>query len=123
MTPRPWSWRKSNCERTQVLEREDYPGKVVAMTNEQRFIASCESVGDAYVRQKLSGGRYSESKTAWANNWLEQVDSGKSDATRAEEKGRRLPDSAEAKISLKPALLALIVVALLAGITVYIKFA
>jgi hypothetical protein len=123
MTPRPWSWRKRNCERPQVLEREDYPGKVVAMTNEQRFIASCESVGDAYVRQKLSGGRYSESKTAWANNWLEQVDSGKSDATKAEEKGRRLRESTRADVSLSPALLALIVVALIAVITIYMKFA
>ena len=60
------------------------------MTNEQRFIASCESVGEAYVRQKLSGGRYSEPKIAWANSWLEQVESSKSEATKAEEKGRHL---------------------------------
>ena len=92
------------------------------MTNEQRFIASCESVGDSYVRQKLSGGRYSELKTVWANNWLEQVDSGKSDATKAEERGRLLREPAKARGHLGPVPLALICLALLGGIAVFVKF-
>ena len=58
----------------------------VAMTNEERFIASCEKVGEADVRDKLSAGRYSERKTIWASNWLDKVGSGKSDATKAGER-------------------------------------
>jgi hypothetical protein len=60
------------------------------MTNEQRFVASCQSVGEADVRQKLGAERYSAQKAIWASNWLEQVESGKSDATKAEESTRGL---------------------------------
>jgi hypothetical protein len=60
------------------------------MTNEERFIASCESVGEADVRQKLNADRYTGTKAVWASSWLEQVESGKSDATKAEESISRL---------------------------------
>jgi hypothetical protein len=62
----------------------------MAMTNEQRFIASCESAGEADVRQKLNANRYGGSRAVWANDWLERVESTKSDATKAEEKNSRL---------------------------------
>lgn len=65
------------------------------MTNEERFIASCVTAGEADVRQKLSAGRYSERRAEWATGWLEQADSGKSDATKAAEKSSRLRASAE----------------------------
>ncbi len=61
-----------------------------AMTNEERFVASCASEGEVGVRQKLSTGRYSERKTAWAGTWLDVIEAGKSDATRAEEKSSGL---------------------------------
>jgi hypothetical protein len=70
--------------------------KGVAMTNEERFIASCEEVGEADVRDKLSTGRYGERKTVWAGSWLEKVESGKSDATRAEERSSLLRNSTTA---------------------------
>jgi len=57
----------------------------MAMTNEERFLASCAIEGEAGVRQKLHGGRYGERRAAWAGAWLEEVESGKSDATKAEE--------------------------------------
>ncbi|MEO6312876.1 MAG: hypothetical protein ABIO47_11505 [Sphingomicrobium sp.] len=56
------------------------------MTNEERFIATCEREGEAGVRQKLNAGRFSERKTEWATSWLDQVDSGKSETTRAQER-------------------------------------
>jgi hypothetical protein len=62
----------------------------MAMTNQERFIASCESVGEADVRQKLNADRYSASKAIWANDWLEEVESAKSDVTKAEERTNRL---------------------------------
>ena len=65
----------------------------VAMTNEERFIASCEKVGEADVRDKLSAGRYSERKTMWASSWLDKVGTGKSDAIKAEEKSGPLRSS------------------------------
>jgi hypothetical protein len=64
--------------------------RFVAMTNEERFIASCESVGEADVRQKLNADRYSGQKVIWANDWLEQVEGAKSDATKAEERSSGL---------------------------------
>ena len=64
-----------------------------AMTNEERFIASCERVGEADVRDKLSAGRYSERKTMWASSWLDKVGSGKSDAAKAEERSSPLRSS------------------------------
>ena len=60
------------------------------MTNEERFIASCETVGEADVRQKLNADRYSGQKVIWANEWLEQVEDAKSDATKAEERSSGL---------------------------------
>ena len=66
----------------------------LAMTNEERFIASCEKVTEAEVRDKLDTGRYSERKAEWASNWLDKVESGKSDATKAEEGSRLLSKSA-----------------------------
>lgn len=58
----------------------------VALTNEERFIANCLLEGEVGVRQKLNAGRYSERKTGWANSWLERVEGGKSDATKAQER-------------------------------------
>jgi hypothetical protein len=58
----------------------------LVMTNEERFIASCESVGEADVRQKLNANRFSVQKAVWAGGWLELVESAKSDATKAEER-------------------------------------
>jgi hypothetical protein len=84
-----------------------------AMTNEQRFIASCEGLGEADVRQKLNAGRYSERRATWASKWLEQVESGKSDATKAEEKRTRLRNSAKTKRFVAPAVLATVVVLVL----------
>jgi hypothetical protein len=55
------------------------------MTNEERFVASCQSTGEADVRQKLGAARYSAQKAIWATNWLEQFETGKSDATKPEE--------------------------------------
>ena len=60
------------------------------MTNEERFIASCESMGEADVRQKLNADRYGGSKAVWASDWLEQVESAKSEATKAEERSSRV---------------------------------
>jgi hypothetical protein len=60
------------------------------MTNEERFIASCESVGEADVRQKLNADRFSRHKIMWATDWLERVESAKSDATKAEERSSGL---------------------------------
>jgi hypothetical protein len=71
------------------------------MTNEQRFIVSCGSVGEAYVQQKLSGRRYTERKLAWANSWQERVESGKSVATKFEEKSRRVRKANRNVISLR----------------------
>jgi hypothetical protein len=56
------------------------------MTNEERFLASCANVGEAAVRQKLSIGRYEGRRASWAKEWLDRVDNGKSEATKAEER-------------------------------------
>ena len=93
----------------------------LAMTNEERFIASCEKVSEAEVRDKLSAGRYSERKAEWASNWLDNVESGKSDATRAEERTRLLPKSANANTYFVYAASALLIVLLLAAATVLLK--
>ena len=61
-----------------------------AMTNEERFIASCQHEGEAGVRQKVSAGRYTQRRADWAADWLNSVESGKSEATRAEERCRLL---------------------------------
>jgi hypothetical protein len=93
----------------------------LAMTNEERFIASCEKVSEAEVRDKLSTGRYSERKAEWASNWLDKVESGKSDATRAEERSSLLSKSASATTYLVYAVCAIVIVLLLAGATVLLK--
>lgn len=84
------------------------------MTNEERFIASCETVGEAGVRAKLNAGRYSERKTPWATNWLESVDSGKSDLTKAEEKSSYLRDLNKTQTRFATAKFGLLIAAMLA---------
>jgi hypothetical protein len=74
-----------------------------ASTNEERFVISCESVGESDVRNKLSAGRYSGRRSEWAANWLERVESGKSDATRAEENRSRLLKPTDRPRYLRPA--------------------
>lgn len=91
------------------------------MTNEERFIASCRTVGEADVRQKLNAGRFSERRTIWANSWLEQIESGKTDATRAEEKLSRAPSSRTHNRFLLPAIVAVAIALLLAALLEYSK--
>ena len=55
------------------------------MTNEERFIVSCESVGEADVRQKLNADRYTGRRAVWASTWLDQVESSKSKSTPSRE--------------------------------------
>ena len=93
----------------------------LAMTNEERFIASCETVSEAEIRDKLSTGRYSERKAEWASNWLDKVESGKSDATKAEERSARLGDPARARTYLVYAVSAILIVLLLAGAAAFLK--
>jgi hypothetical protein len=90
------------------------------MTNEERFNASCELVGEADVRAKLSAGRYSERKTEWASSWLETVESGKSDATRAEESSSQLRSSRNARPYFY-AVSAIVIVLLVTGVTVLLR--
>ena len=93
----------------------------LAMTNEERFIASCEKVSEAEVREKLSTGRYSERKAEWASSWLERVENGKSDATKAEERSSRLGKPASARTYLVYAVSAILMFLLLAGAAVLLK--
>jgi len=90
----------------------------LAMTNEQRFIASCEGLGEADVRQKLTAGRFSDRRAEWATKWLEQVENGKSDATKAEEKSSRLRKPATRKPYVAPAVAAFVILLLVAAIIV-----
>jgi hypothetical protein len=88
------------------------------MTNEERFIVSCEAVGEADVRAKLSASRYSELKSSWASSWLQRIDNDKSDTTKAEERSSRLQDLSRTKnrsVTAKLALLIAVMVAALAG--------
>ena len=62
----------------------------VAATNEERFLASCRKIGEAEVRKKLTAGGYGERRAVWASEWLEGLEYGKSDETKAEEKSARL---------------------------------
>ena len=94
----------------------------LAMTNEERFIASCEKVSEADVRDKLSSGRYSERKAEWASIWLEKVESGKSDANKAEEGSSHLPNSARGKMYFIYVVSAILMVLLLTGVTVLLRF-
>jgi hypothetical protein len=91
------------------------------MTNEERFIASCQNAGEADVRQKLNTERYSGQKAIWASSWLEQIESGKTDATKAEERSSRL---AKTRLSghLPSAISALLFVLLLASVVLFLKF-
>jgi hypothetical protein len=90
------------------------------MTNEERFIASCESVGETEVRQKLNANRYVGRRAQWASGWLEQVENGKSDATKAEE--RNSPSrSAGSKPYFAYAVAAVLVVLLLASVPLFLK--
>ena len=92
----------------------------MAMTNEERFIASCATAGEADVRQKLGAGRYSERRPEWAAGWLEQADSGKSDATRAAEKSSRLRTPAAPKPSRYLALAAVLISLVIGGALVFL---
>ena len=91
---------------------------IVAMTNEERFIASCQSVGEADVRQKLNANRYGGRRAEWASSWLEQVESGKSDATRAEERSSGLPATGRNRHF---GLFALLFAVLIAGVVAFYK--
>lgn len=88
------------------------------MTNEERFIVSCEGVGETGVRDKLNAGRYGERKTMWASSWLEKVESGKSDATRAEERSRLVRLSPTANRYFNNTTSAIFIALLLTGATV-----
>jgi hypothetical protein len=90
------------------------------MTNEERFVASCQSMGEADVRQKLSADRYSNQKAVWASNWLEQVESGKSDATKIEESTRNLL-KAKPNRHVAFALSGLLFVLLLVSVAMFLK--
>ena len=92
----------------------------MAMTNQERFIASCESVGEADVRQKLNTDRYGGSKARWASDWLEQVESAKSEATKAEEKSSRLRMAAGTDRHLGFAVPAILLVVLLASAALFL---
>jgi hypothetical protein len=91
------------------------------MTNEERFIASCQTAGEADVRQKLNADRYSGLKAGWASSWLELVESSKTDATRAEERSHRLPNTGLSR-RFGPAGFALLLVVLLVGVVVFLNF-
>jgi hypothetical protein len=95
---------------------------IVAMTNEERFIASCQSVGEADVRQRLSANRYGGRRALWASSWLEQVESGKSDATKAEERSSRSPATGRNR-HFASGFFALVFVLLLASVVLLLKFA
>ena len=90
------------------------------MTNEERFIASCQSVGEADVRQKLNANRYSGLRAVWATGWLEQVENGKSDATRADESSRRLP-ATDSKRNFTSWVAALLFIVLVASVALFLK--
>jgi len=92
------------------------------MTNEERFIASCQSVGEADVRQKLNANRFSDRKAVWAGDWLELVESAKTDATKAEERstGVRLAARNDRHSAFRASTLLLIL--LLAGAALLLMF-
>ena len=88
---------------------------VATPTNEERFVASCQNVGEADVRQKLSAGRFSERRAKWASDWLEQLENSKSDATKAEERSSRLRSLPKARTSLATIAIVLLALILLSG--------
>jgi hypothetical protein len=93
----------------------------VALTNEERFIASCQNVGEADVRLKLNADRYSGRKAVWASSWLEQMASGKSDAANAEERSHALARTRRSR-HVAAAVSALLFVLLLASLGLFLKF-
>src|SRR4051794_19986330 len=103
-------------------EHEQDSPMSVAMTNEERFIASCESVGEADVRQKLNADRFSGSKAAWASDWLERVESAKSDATKAEERSSGLRMAAGANRHSAFGVSTVLFVLLLASVALFLMF-
>lgn len=92
---------------------------LVLMTNEERFIASCESAGEADVRQKLHANRYSGQKTVWAGDWLELVESATTDVTKAEERSSGLRVAARNDRSYAVGVSTLLLVLLLAGVALH----
>jgi hypothetical protein len=90
------------------------------MTNEERFIASCESVGEADVRQKFNADRFSGRKAVWASDWLDQVESAKSDVTKAEERSIGLRITAGRNRHFAFGLSTLLCVLLVAGAALFI---
>jgi hypothetical protein len=91
------------------------------MTNEERFVASCVNEGEVGVRQKLNASRYGERRAIWAGTWLDEVENGKSDATRAEEKSTGLLKPKQAS-RFYSAASALVLVLLLAGVIGFLAF-
>ena len=92
------------------------------MTNEERFVASCVSEGEIGVRQKLNAGRYSERRTIWAGNWLADVENGKSDATRAEEKTNLTRMTARPRWPIIRVASALLLIALATCAIVFLRY-
>jgi hypothetical protein len=91
----------------------------VASTNEERFVASCVNEGEVGVRQKLNAGRYSERRAVWAGAWLDEVESGKSDATKAAESSGSVAPKKSG--GLLPAASALTVVLIGVGVIAYLR--
>jgi len=91
------------------------------MTNEERFIASCQSLGEANVRQKLNADGYGGQRAVWASSWLDQVESGKSDATKAEERNSLLRRTRPNRL-FAPAVSVVLVVLLLGCVVLFLKF-
>jgi hypothetical protein len=85
------------------------------MTNEERFIASCQRIGESEVRQKLNADRYEGQRAVWAASWLAQVDGSKSEDTKAEEKARLLTKPR----SLIPAVSTFLLLMLLGGVVAF----
>src|SRR5437763_14671490 len=106
-------------ERNSIMYTTPNGLRTIAMTNEERFIASCQGAGEADVRQKLTAGRYGGSKALWASDWLEQVESAKSDATKAEESSSRVRIAAGTSRQFRLGLAALLLVVLLASAALF----
>jgi len=94
----------------------------MAMTNEERFINSCNSVGETEVRARLNADRYSAGKALWAAAWLAEVEGAKSDATKAEEGRTRLRQTRPAVRSKVVVFTILLAVLLLIGAVLFRNF-
>jgi hypothetical protein len=90
------------------------------MTNEERFIASCQSLGEADVRQKLNAARFSGRRADWASTWLGQLESAKSDDIKAEENTGLL--TARPNRHVAAVVSALVLVSLVAGVAMFLTF-